>query len=48
MEGNVERERKRDKSLDGLGYKIHHVKENDYRKFPDMTIKRCVDFLSNE
>lgn len=43
---NIGRERKRDNALLTLGYKVLHVKENDYRKNPEKVINKCLEFIN--
>jgi hypothetical protein len=42
---NKKREVERDKKLYHSGYKVYHVREDDYYKNPIKTIEKCINFI---
>ena len=44
---NKKRSLKRDKELILGGYKVLHIKENDYHENKEKTIQTCIDFLNS-
>lgn len=44
---NKKRATKRKNELLELGYNIYHVEEFDYRKNPEETIQKCIDFINS-
>lgn len=44
---NVKRELKRDKEINENGYKVYHVKEDDYKKDPNKVLQECLDFINS-
>jgi len=45
-QANPEREHQRDLMILEDGYQILHVKESDFKKYPEQTIQRCLNFLT--
>ena len=45
--GKTERDKERDEKIIKAGYKVYHVKECDYNKKHDETIKNCLNFIYN-
>jgi hypothetical protein len=43
--GNKTREEIRDNILKKNGYKILHINENDYKKYPEEIVEKCLNFL---
>lgn len=43
---NKTREKERDEAIIRNGYRIFHVKENDYKQNEEQVIQRCVDFIN--
>ena len=44
---NKKRAAKRKNELIELGYDIYHVEEFDYRKNPEETIQKCIDYINS-
>jgi very-short-patch-repair endonuclease len=42
---NIKREKHRDYSITSAGYDILHIREDDYHKNPEETIKKCINFI---
>jgi len=45
---NYKREQSRDKAIKEQGYKIFHVREQNFRKNKEKVIKECLDFLQSK
>jgi len=42
---NPERSQKREETLISGGYRVLHIREQDYRADPDGVVNRCIDFI---
>ena len=45
---NKDNDKQRDKSLIQDGYKVLHIKEEEYMRNPDQVVDRCLSFLNGE
>ena len=43
---NKLRDEERDKVLIKNGYKVLHIKEEDYKNNKDFTIRQCLEFIN--
>lgn len=44
---NKQRDAERDKHIIAGGYRVYHVKEEDYIKNPDLVVEQCIKFLKS-